>query len=255
MVRLLGTRLAELHRALASADRPEFAPEPLSLQYRRAIYQSMRNVLFDVLNDLKRETDALAPELIEKAKRADQLSVAILNDLRAIVDHRVRATRTRCHGDCRLHQVLFTGKDFVFIDFEGRAVQSVGERRIKRSPLVDLVSLVRSFDYAAYAALFGVPSRRGKAVGVVRAEDRPGLGPWADAWRVWTHDALWQGYLQIAEGAASVPDDKAERKILYRVLLIDGLLGELSNALRTGSAWLEVPLLGLIEAVPGAPSA
>ena len=128
------------------------------------------------------------------------------------------------------------------------------ERRIKRSPLVDLVALVRSFDYAAYAALFGVPSSRGKAAGVVREEDRPGLIPWAQAWRVWTHDALWQGYLQIATGAPFLPGDQEERQILYRVLLIDALLGELSNSLRSDSAWLEVSLLGLLEAVPmGAP--
>ena len=39
MVQLLGRRLGELHCALASApERPEFAPEPISLQYQRAIF-------------------------------------------------------------------------------------------------------------------------------------------------------------------------------------------------------------------------
>ncbi len=255
MVRLLGSRLGEMHRALSSSpDRPEFAPEPLSLQYRRAIYQSMRNVLFDVLSDLKREQYRLPPPLVEKAVQVEHLQVSLLNELRTIVEHPVRAARTRCHGDCRLHQVLFTGKDFVFIDFEGRASQSLGERRIKRSPLVDFVSLVRSFDYAAHAALFGVPSSRGKAVGMIREEDRPGLVPWAQAWRIWTHDALWQGYLQASTGSIYLPNDPGDLRTLYRVLLLDGLLGELSNSLRSDSAWLEVSLLGLLEALPAQPA-
>src|SRR5258708_24085967 len=67
MIRLLGKRLGELHRALASAlERPEFAPEPISLQYQRAIYQSMRNVLFDVFNGLDAEVHRLPPSLVEK---------------------------------------------------------------------------------------------------------------------------------------------------------------------------------------------
>jgi maltose alpha-D-glucosyltransferase/alpha-amylase len=62
MVRLLGKRLGELHRALASApDRPDFAPEPVSVQYQRAIYQSLRNVLFDVQHDLEAEQVVFLP--------------------------------------------------------------------------------------------------------------------------------------------------------------------------------------------------
>ena len=59
----------------------------------------------------------------------------------------------RCHGDYHLGQVLWTGKDFVIIDFEGEPLKSVGERRLKRSPMRDVAGMIRSFDYAAWAAL------------------------------------------------------------------------------------------------------
>ncbi len=251
MVRLLGQRMGELHRVLAgSPDRSDFAPEPISGQYQRAIYQSLRNTLFDVQHDLEAGIDRLPPNLAEMAAQVRQFQVPLLQELHAIVGCRVHATRIRCHGDCHLHQVLFTGKDFVFIDFEGRPGQSVGERRIKRSALVDVISMIRSFDYAAYGALFGLVSGRGRTTGAVRPEDRPALIPWMRAWRFWTHEAFLQGYLEICADQSFVPHDPDERNILYRVLLLDKLLLELARELRSNSAWIEIPLLGLLEAVP-----
>jgi maltose alpha-D-glucosyltransferase/alpha-amylase len=250
MVQVLGRRLGELHCTLASApERPEFAPEPITLQYQRAVYQSMRNVLFDAFHDLERESHRIPPTLVDKAMQVRRLQPALLKELRSVIDRRIHAMRIRCHGDCRLHQVLFTGKDFVFIDLEGRPRQSIGERRIKRSPVADVVSLLHSFDSAAYAALWGLASSRGRAMGMVRDEDRPALLPWANAWRSWTHNAFMRGYLDASAGAALLPRDEQERTVLFRVLLIDQLLMELARELRTCTPWLEIPLSGLLEAV------
>src|SRR5262249_9856973 len=48
--RLLGQRLGELHLALAGpGEQSEFAAEPISLQYQRSVYQSLRNILIDML--------------------------------------------------------------------------------------------------------------------------------------------------------------------------------------------------------------
>src|SRR5205823_8736752 len=85
MVQLLGKRLGELHRTLASAsDRPEFVPEPIALQYQRAVYQSMRNVMFDVLNDLQIESHRLTAEMKEKAAEIQKLQPAILKEFRGV---------------------------------------------------------------------------------------------------------------------------------------------------------------------------
>ncbi len=70
--------------------------------------------------------------------------------------------RIRCHGDYHLGQLLFTGKDFVIIDFEGDTSRTIGERRVKRSPLSDVASMVRSLDYAVQSVLLG-PDRRSRA--------------------------------------------------------------------------------------------
>ena len=251
MVQLLGTRLGELHGGLASAgERPEFAPEPISLQYQRSLYQSLRNILFDVMDNLSRQQARIPAELQEQATQVRKLQGALLSEFRVILERRVHATRIRCHGDCHLHQVLFTGKDFVFIDFEGSPGQSIGERRLKRSPLRDVIGMLRSFDYAAYATLLGLESGRGRATGAIRAADRPALFPWAAAWRAWMHDAFLTGYLAATAGASFIPQHPEERSKLFRVLLLERLLQELTVELTARPTWLSIPLMGLLEAIP-----
>ena len=84
--------------------------------------------------------------------------------------------RIRCHGDFHLGQVLFTGKDFVIIDFEGEPAGPITERRLKRSPLRDVAGMLRSFNYAALSKLKN---------NSIRPEDAVQLKPWARFWDLW----------------------------------------------------------------------
>ena len=73
--------------------------------------------------------------------------------------------RMRTHGDYHLEQVLYTGKDFVIIDFDGPPTETLAERRRKHHCLRDVAGMIRSFHYAALTALL--------EGAVVRVEDRP----------------------------------------------------------------------------------
>jgi maltose alpha-D-glucosyltransferase/alpha-amylase len=153
MVRLMARRLVELHALLVAADDPSLAPEDFSLQYQRSLYQTMRNRCADSLAKLSDALPGLPEWLQENARRILQSRPLLNHRFHRLLERRVAARRSRCHGDCHLGQLLFTGKDFVFIDFEGMPFQSLTERRLKRTPLRDVVSMLRSFDYVAKSAV------------------------------------------------------------------------------------------------------
>ena len=150
---LLGRRTAELHLALASnRTDPAFAPESFSRFYQRSVYQSMRTQAGRLFNRLERVKETFAEPVRSMIERLLELSGAILQRFRILLDAPIAGYRIRCHGDYHLGQLLHTGKDFVVIDFEGDTTQTIGERRIKRSPLRDVAGMVRSLDYAVLSA-------------------------------------------------------------------------------------------------------
>ena len=130
-----------------------------------SVFQSMRTLLRRVLQTLKNNMQNLPKSVQEEASFVLQSEQKILNSLQKFVSRKFSAMRIRIHGDYHLGQVLYTGKDFIIIDFEGEPARELTERRLKHSPFKDVAGMVRSFHYAVYTALFKEAS--------VRPEDAP----------------------------------------------------------------------------------
>src|SRR6267154_157455 len=134
---------------------PVFSPEPYTAPFQRAFKDTLQTLTERNLALLKMKLHDLPPELREKAKDLTARQNEILQRYDAALAHPIRAMRTRIHGDYHLGQVLYTGSDFVIIDFEGEPARPISERRVKRSPLQDIAGMLRSFHYAAFSFQLG----------------------------------------------------------------------------------------------------
>jgi maltose alpha-D-glucosyltransferase/alpha-amylase len=241
--RLLGQRTAELHLALASAPgREEFAPEPFSKLYQRALYQSTRSLTAQVFSLLEQRLSDLPEAIRPEARLVLEAKSEILERFRSITEWKIPAMRIRCHGDYHLGQVLYTGKDFVIIDFEGEPARPISERRIKRSPLRDVAGMLRSFHYAAYVALL-----RLEQGGLIRSEELALVETWARFWHLWVSAFFLNAYLDAALEGGFLPATRAELKVLLDVYLLEKAIYEVGYELNNRPEWAKVPLQGILR--------
>jgi len=238
---ILGQRTAELHLALASLayDR-EFAPEAFSTLYQRSLYQSMRTLTKQVFELLRRGLKDLPVAVRGEAQKILDHESEVIGHFQSILNRKISAMRIRCHGDYHLGQVLYTGKDFVIFDFEGEPARPLSERRLKRSPLRDVAGILRSFHYAAYAALFSQ-----QASGFVREEDLSFVERWGNFWYLWVCVAFLKAYLPISLQASIVPRGRNELQVLLNAYLLEKAIYELGYELNNRPNWLKIPLQGI----------
>jgi maltose alpha-D-glucosyltransferase/alpha-amylase len=243
--RLLGLRTAELHQALASnSDDPQFAPEPFTTLYQRSLYQSMRNLTTQAFRLLRDRFAQLPDAVLADAESLLGMEQKVLDSFHVLLERRLSGKRIRCHGDYHLGQVLYTGKDFVIIDFEGEPARPLSQRRLRQSPLRDVAGMLRSFDYAVLTVLTESPRE-----GILRPEDVRVLTPWADFWRAWVESAFLRAYLQHVQSAHIVPVDRAELDALLSVLLLEKAIYEVVYELNHRPSWIGIPVHGVRELV------
>ncbi len=245
---LLGRRTAELHLALASDhDDPAFAPEAFTAHYQRGLYQSVRNQAKIAIGRLRRAAKTLPEGAAADAAAVVDHEAALLARAAAVKDGRIRALRIRGHGDYHLGQVLWTGRDFVIIDFEGEPARSLSERRLKRSPLRDVAGMLRSYDYAAWAGLFDHASRYQVRPGT---EAMVRLVEGARFWNGWTAAAFLGSYLEVADAGSLLPEGRGASEVLLEALLLEKAAYEVGYELDNRPDWVGIPLRGILDLLP-----
>ncbi|HEY1341191.1 MAG TPA: maltose alpha-D-glucosyltransferase [Bryobacteraceae bacterium] len=248
VVRLLGTRTGELHVALAShTDDPVFAPEPFTDFYRHGLYHGMLARLGRTMDLLRARIERLPAGVQADARAALGKESAARQRLRYLRDQRIAASRIRIHGDFHLGQALYTGKDFVIIDFEGDPARPLSERRIKRSPLDDVAGMLDSFYHASHGVLFG------EAPGVIPTpESLNALEAWAKFWYRRVGRAYLSAYLETPGVAALLPQGRDQINSLLRLFLMDLALRKLSFELTHAPERIRVPSHAIMELVEAA---
>jgi maltose alpha-D-glucosyltransferase/alpha-amylase len=252
--RLLGVRTSELHLCLASGDAGgEFSTEPMTPHYLRGVFQSMRSLAVQNLRRLRKQIKSLPPELAAVAHRVIESEAAVLQNYRQLIEGNFAARRIRIHGDLHLGQVLWTGRDFVFLDFEGDVTTPISERRIKRSPLRDVARMLRSFHHAAYAGF-----HQQVELGVIARENLPKFEPWVRHWNLAVSRAFLQAYCEGMEKSGILPCDPEQLRTMLLAYLLNQVVDELGDELRRGSDNVRAPLQAIVylmeETLPARPA-
>jgi len=212
-------------------------PEPFSKLYQRSVYQSMSGLFRRVMQLLEGKLRQLPQNIRQDAEMILSQKQKIMLGFQKILNKKFSAMKIRIHGDYHLGQVLYTGKDFVIIDFEGEPARALGERRLKRSALRDVAGMMRSFHYAAYGAFF--------LRGAMRSEDIILLEPWAKIWYNYVSAVFLYSYMNTVGNATFLPKDQEEFVILFNVFLMDKAVYELGYELNNRPDWVIIPLKGI----------
>jgi maltose alpha-D-glucosyltransferase/alpha-amylase len=241
MIGLLGKRTAEMHLTLASSEDPEFEPEPYSSQHQRALYQSMRVALGRAFQILTVNLTDLSDDLKGDATTALSSRKELLAEMKKVVEGKITGMRIKIHGDYRLGQVLYTGKDFLIFGFQSRPEHILAERRMKRSPLVDVASMIHSFRSAAYRSIMDHTS--------VRPEDQKLLEPWGELWWRYLSGIFLSSYLRNLRSELQ-PEEKVELEMLLNLFLLDRAIRDLGTSLEKGTS-PAIPLRVLKSIISG----
>jgi maltose alpha-D-glucosyltransferase / alpha-amylase len=247
---LLGRRTAELHLALAQDPRegapdPAFLPELMTAHDFDALRENLLEHASRAFDVLKENLSGLPDGIVELAGLVLSRRRFVLDRFRRLSPGTDRILRARVHGDYHLGQVLRAKGDFVILDFEGEPARPLAERRLKQSPLKDVAGMLRSFSYAAFAALTKYTSRR--------PEDFQRLEPWAMLWErsvsssfLRAYRAALGGSAELVKGGALIPANSGELDRLLEAYLIDKALYELVYELNNRPAWARIPLTGIL---------
>jgi len=240
---LLGRRTAEMHIALSSDNvDPKFAPEPFTPFYQRGLYQSLRNLTQKAMSALRYAMHRLPEETRPAAKTVIGLEGELLKRFEAVSLKKIASVRIRTHGDFHLAQVLFTGRDFIIIDFEGESARSINDRRIKRSSFRDVADMLRSFHYASNVGFFS--EVKGYSI---RPEDRERGLKWSRFWYTWVSAAFVRSYTAHTVASSLIPKDPKQIVALLETFVIEQALQEVISESISRPSLVGIPVSGILE--------
>lgn len=194
----------------------------------------MRKLVRDRFSLLENSLPKLTPEVQELGKKVLALEDKILECFSEIYQTKITSQKTRVHGDYHLGQVLFTGKDFVIIDFEGEPGFSFSERRLKKSPLKDVAGMMRSIHYAAFGKILLNENYRDR--------DLEFLESWAEQWQHYVSRFYLGAYMDRMGMGATL---SVENDLLIRTFLLEKAIYELGYELNGRPDWTIIPLRGI----------
>ncbi|HEY5331278.1 MAG TPA: maltose alpha-D-glucosyltransferase [Acidobacteriaceae bacterium] len=239
---LLGRRTAELHLALATPTTDKaFAAEQFTPNDLAADSTRIHAQIVSALDAMKQHMKQVPADLCDRA-------ASLLSQRKELLDraHTLATAspyrfgrRIRIHGDYHLGQVLRSRSDFLIVDFEGEPARPLEERRRKQSPLRDVAGMMRSFSYAAFAALDLHTQRHPEHTATLEA--------WATAWERAASSAFLGKYREVIAANPELIPQPEQAQTMLLAFLLEKALYELLYELNNRPSWLRIPLGGVLS--------
>jgi maltose alpha-D-glucosyltransferase / alpha-amylase len=239
MMALMGQRTAEMHQALTAVTEVKgFEPEPFSLLYQKSLYQAMRTFVKRNFTWIEKNMTDYDQEMVTRLKNIINKEDKYLSYIQDLLERgKIKAWKTRIHGNYKLNKLLFTGKDFVVTDFEGEVESLLSVRKLKHNPLKDVASMLGSLQYAMHKAYM---HRREFA-----PENENSLLPLMDRWNKSVGEAFINGYYQSAHNLGFIPQSFEETSELLNLFIFERSLQELRSFMISKPSALAVPVKAL----------
>jgi maltose alpha-D-glucosyltransferase/alpha-amylase len=239
----MGRRVGEFHALLASErDDPTFAPEPFTRLYQKSLYQSIDAISSRAFRMLSGRVGGFDGSAAADAQLLLALRGELKDRLRLLVGKRFAASRIRIHGSLRLASLRQADRGIVTMDLVGDTGRAASERRLKRSPLRDVASMIRSFHDLALGRL-----RDTDLGGSLRAEDAAAVDLWARRWFLWVVGAFLAGYRETSGTNDSLPLEEDELIMLLDAFRIQEALDDLLLDFRGEPDRVPSSIRGLLE--------
>jgi maltose alpha-D-glucosyltransferase/alpha-amylase len=232
-----GKVTARMHNAFAAArSDPAFVPVPMDESHIAAWVERTRTqceVAFELLA-------ASGPASSGGNEIADLLDmrnevIGCLEEFAAIPP---AGQCIRVHGDYHLGQLLVSKTDVWIIDFEGEPQRPLAERREKTSPMRDVAGMLRSFDYAAWAAFDRAASLALDQAGAMRDH--------ALGWRDGATAGFLSSYFSAFAGDIRSSTLKLDQQLLD-LFLLNKAFYEIAYEAANRPGWLTIPVRGVME--------
>ncbi|SNB68447.1 maltose alpha-D-glucosyltransferase/ alpha-amylase [Arboricoccus pini] len=244
IARLLGQRTGEMHKAFAiDTDDPAFAREPLTREDLELMRREVRQQVEAGFAALEAAREGASDAMRASIDEALTYKAEAEQIIDAIAEVPEGLTKTRFHGDYHLGQVLIAQGDIMILDFEGEPAKSIDERRAKSSPIKDVAGMMRSFDYAAWAAVFRYAESDPAAFDSLLV---PAL-----SWRQQAQEAFLAGYNDAIGEASFYPADPNSAAALLELFTLQKLFYEVAYEAANRPTWLSIPLSGLHDLFRG----
>ncbi len=241
-IQKIAQKTAHMHLALMDTqgkNTPNFEPELFSLHYQRSLFAALKALVRSTITELKHQLSNLPIKDQLVAKEVIGLEQEAMKFFSRIYIHKFEAIKIRIHGNYHLEQIMLIGDDIMIDDFDGTFDRPFSERRLRRSPLIDVATMLRSIQYATTLARLELPE-----------ENKTSLINSLTTWQTIVCSFFLNAYK--AEIAASgikefIPNDKEDFKILFEVLMLERAFKELHYELNYHPERATVPMQGILD--------